>query len=174
MFVGAYWSNRKESKKSAAQRIVAFLAAAEACSDDLVAWYCKGQSPAEALRSPLLRESTSIARMLVQNRRDTDHETISDLGYRFVAWNGAEVSFSATIGCWNRNVRNAVVLNLGIAEHPDNVYQKLLEAMTRVFDPDHAVVTSNDHLRAAGATLPWEAGLLTYERGGAVQIHARP
>jgi hypothetical protein len=175
MFVGAYWSQRKESKESAAHRVAAFLKAIADCGDELMTWYSKGKSRSAALRTPIELEAESIASKLNPNRRDADRQPILDLGFRFSAWNGANASFSATIGSWNQHVRNAVVLDLG---HDDqqtaSFYRALIEEMVRAFEPDHAVVTSDDHIARAGGTMPWEAGVFTYTRGGTVQGHSMP
>ena len=67
---------------------------------------------------------------------------------------------------------NDVVLNLGDDDRlTDNSYRTIMEQMVRAFDPDHAVVTSHEYIGRAGATMPWEAGLFTYTRGGTVQQH---
>jgi hypothetical protein len=41
--------------------------------------------------------------------------------------------------------------------------------MVRHFDPDRAVATSHELLDRHGASRPWEAAWLSYERGGAIQ-----
>jgi hypothetical protein len=45
----------------------------------------------------------------------------------------------------------------------------MIEEIVRAFDPDHAVVTSHEHLRDVGATNPWDAGVLRYHRGGPIE-----
>jgi hypothetical protein len=106
------------------------------------------------------------------NRRDADHQPIPDLGYSLGTWNGRDVSFSATIGCWNEHVGNAVVLDLGAeTQIGESSYRRIVEAIVSAFDPDHAVVTSHELLARAGVTKPWEAGLFTYRRGGGIEQH---
>ena len=170
MYIGAYWSQRQESKESAAERVSAFLRALAGLGDDFTTWYSKGKSRAAALRSPIGLDAPSIARKLNSNRRDADRQPIPDLGFQFSAWNGAEASISATLG--NQHVRNAVVLDVEDAGgHAEHAYRAIMEQMVRVFDPDHAVVTSVECLERAGATMPWEVGLFTYARGGTVRQH---
>lgn len=172
MFIGAYWSERRESKESAAERIAAFLEALASCGDAFATWYSKGASRASALRSPMGLDATSLVSSLKPNRRDADRQPIPDLGYSLGAWNGGDVSFSATIGSWSEHVGNAVVLNLGAEkEIGQDLYQRIMEAVVRAFDPDHAVVTSHEHISRVGATRPWEAGLFTYHRGGRIERH---
>ena len=128
MFVGAYWSERKESKESSAHRVAAFLKAIADRGDELATWYLKGESRSAALRAPMEIEAESVARELHPNRRDADSQPIVDLGFCFSAWNGANASFSATIGSWNRHVRNAVVLDLGQGDqHTASFYRALME-----------------------------------------------
>lgn len=172
MFVGAYWSQRKESRESASARVATFLAALSNHGAEFSKWYGKGKSRDAALRSPLALDAASIARELRPNRRDTDRQPIPELGFGFAAWNGAKASFSAHVGIYSRHVRNAVVLSLGDGgSFSDESSRAVLEQMVRAFDPDHAVVTSNAHLAKAGVLNPWEAGKFTYHRGGDIEDH---
>lgn len=172
MFIGAYWSGRRESKESAAERLGAFLAVLASCGDAFATWYSKGTSRAAASRSPLNLDPASLVSNFKPNRRDADRLPIPDLGYSFGAWNGGDFSLSATMGSWNEHVGNAVVPNLGADSEFDQAsYQQIIEAAVRAFDPDHAVVTSHEHIRRAGATRPWEVGLFAYHRGGRIERH---
>jgi len=72
-------------------------------------------------------------------------------------------------------VGNSVVLKLGSEGRlSESAYRTIIEEIVRAFDPDHAVVTSHEYIARAGATMPWEAGIFTYTRGGTVQQHAMP
>jgi hypothetical protein len=173
MFVGAYWSQRKESKSSAAYRVASFLKAITGRGTEFETWYSKGKSRAAALRTYIELEAGAIARNFTPNRKDADRQTIPDLGFRFSAWNGASVSFSATMGSWSKFVHNAVVLDLGEDnQHSEEFYREIIEEMVRAFEPNHAVVTSDEFIGRADANMPWEAGLFTYSRGGTVQHHS--
>ncbi len=175
MFVGAYWLNRKESRSSASRRVVDFLIAIAGCHREFTTWYEKKRSRAAALQAPIELDAQTIASNLNPNRRDVDQEPIPDLGFRFAAWNGANASFSVTIGCWNQHLRNAAVLDLGADDRQtEDFYRVLIEEMVQAFNPDHAVVTSDDYIRKAGVIMPWEAGVFTYTRGGIVQQHSTP
>jgi hypothetical protein len=88
-------------------------------------------------------------------------------------WNGAHASIRVTIGAYNPHVINTAVLSFG-PEAGDVDREELKGAMNaaiRAFDPDQAVVTSNERMAQAGAKKPWEDGLFTYERGGTVKVH---
>ncbi len=173
MFIGAYWSQRSEPQESAAGRLAVFLEALASFGDDFATWYGKGVSRSLALRTPMKLDAASLVGNLRANRRDGDRMPIPDLGYSFGAWNGGDVSLSATIGSWNEHVGNAVVLNLGADTGIGrDSYQRVMEAAVRAFDPDHAVVTSHGLMSRAGATRPWEAGLFTYSRGGRIERHS--
>lgn len=172
MFVGAYWSQRRESMEAASARLASFLKALSEQRADLSKWYRKAGSRDAALRSVLTPDGASIVGELKPSRRDVDRQPIPELGFAFAAWNGAEASLSAQIGAWSPYVRNAVVLNLGSGVRlGEDSSRALLEALVRAFDPDHAVVTSHEHLAKAGVTNPWEAGLFTYQRGGRIEKH---
>lgn len=172
IFVGAYWSERMEPRETAGNRIASFLETMSALSEDLAQWFPKGKSRAAALRVPLDLGATAIAGSLSPNRLDSDRHPIPDLGFRFGAWNGTNVSLSVTIGAANRFVRNAVVLELDKdARRNESVYRSLIEGIIRAFDPEYAVVTSDAYIANAGAEMPWEAGLFTYERGAGLKQH---
>lgn len=172
MFVGAYWSQREESKEAAAARIVSFLKAISGHGEKFAAWYSKGRSRPAALQSPLPLDAASIASKLSVNRRDSDRQPILELGFRFSAWNGESATFSATVGSWNQNVRNSVVLDIGDSDSlSEDSCRAILEDMVRIFDPEHAVVTSDECLARVGATKPWEVGWFTYARGDGIRQH---
>lgn len=174
MFVGAYWSERAESRVSAARRVTAFLRAVSGCGVQFATWYSKAYSRSAALRTPIELEVGAIASKLSRNR-DMDRQPILQLGFSMSAWNGTNASFSATVGCWSQYVGNAVVLDLDDdGSLTMDIYRVLIEEMVRAFDPDHAVVACDDHMRRTGATVPWEAGVFTYTRGATVQQHSMP
>ncbi len=172
MFVGAYWSQREESKESATARVVAFLKVIGERFDEFTTWYSKARSRSAALQSPLVLDPTTVASKLKVNGRDTDGQPIPELGFDFSAWNGRNVSFSVSIGAYSQHVGNSAVLDIADDDELSrDVLRELLEEMIRAFEPEHAVITSDEHLARSGVTKPWEAGWLTYERGGSVQVH---
>jgi len=172
MFVAAYWSQRKESKESAADRIAAFLGALGSKEEGFATWYNQGRSREAALRSPLALDAASIATRLRANQRDVDRQPIPVLGFQFAAWNGSNASFMANVGSWSAHVMNSAVFDVGDDQRlGDDWYQAVLGDMVRVFDPDHAVVTSDRLLAERGASHPWEAGLFTFHRGGVIEAH---
>ncbi len=170
MFIGAYWSERKEPREDAAKRIAEFLTSITSCSEHFSKWFGTARSKAAALQLPIAVDSLSVASKLSVNRRDIDRQSIPDLGYSLAVWNGGDVSFSARVGVYNPYASNVVTLELGdsVALSPD-VLKKLLEEMIRAFDPDEGVVTDKKHMRQMGLSKPWEAGWFTYERGGEVK-----
>lgn len=172
MFIGAYWSEREESKEAAARRISQYLVAIGKQFDDFATWYNLGNSRAEALRSPVSVNAESIASNLSVNRRDSDRQPIPELGFQFSAWNGKNVSFSADIGSYSQYVINSVVLDSDALEL--KMSRTLLDEIIRAFDPEHAVFASDEHLAQTGAEKPWHTGWLTYERGETVRQHKLP
>ena len=172
MFVGAYWSQRKEPKEAAAARIAAFLQHIGERFEHFARWYNQARSRAAALRSPVAIDAATIASKL-GNHRDDDRRPVPDLGFRFSAWNGKDASISVSIGAYTPYVGNRVVLDVdGDGGLSEDSYRAILEEMVRVFDPDHAVVTSHEILARSGATKPWEAGLFTYARGAGIRQHS--
>lgn len=172
MFVGGYWSQREESKESAAARVAGFLAGLSSHGAEFCTWYRKGKGRAAARRVVLGLEPTSISGEFKQNHRDTDRKPIPELGYYFAAWNGEKVSFSAALGGWSPHVRNSVVLCLGgDNDLGEDTYRAILELLVRLFEPEHGVVTSNEYLDRIGVVNPWDAGMFTYVHGGIVEQH---
>ena len=73
-----------------------------------------------------------------------------------------------------RVLNNVVVIFGSLATTPTQEQQEaILEAMIRLLDPDHAVATSHEVLDRAGVERPWEAGWLTYQRGGDLHYHSQ-
>lgn len=157
MFVGAYWSVRDESKEQAATRIGRFLAAIAPADERLRTWFRKGESRSEA-NTPLEIGSALVA--------------VPPVGFSLAAWNGGDVSFTVAIGSTNSRAGNSAVVSFGPKADVSCVrWEPILTAAIDAFDPDHAVVTSNALLDRVRAQRPWEAGLITYARGGVLTAH---
>lgn len=175
MFVGAYWSQREESREAAGERIVVFLKAIGGHSQEFASWFGKARSRSAAFRSPLMLDQETVASKLRVNRRDADRKPIPELGFEFSVWNGKDTSFSAAIGAFSRHVDNSAVLDIGGDNELDReTYRALLEEAVRAFEPEHAVVTSHDHLAQTGAQHPWEAGWFTYGQAEGLREHSYP
>ena len=173
MFVGAYWSQRKETREQVAVRIARFLEAIASKNKSLSTWLLKGRTKAQG-RTELPLDPVSIGRALAVNRRDLGGEPIPEVGFNLSIWNGADVSLAATIGSFDSYVRNSVVLSFG--DDKDRLaeadWRSLLGAAITAFDPEHGVVTSSQHLARASAKNAWDAGWFTYERGEGIREHA--
>ncbi|MCG8421216.1 MAG: hypothetical protein MJE77_25120 [Proteobacteria bacterium] len=171
MFVGAYWSQRQESREESAKRIVLCLSLLKSQSELFAEWFMKARTKAAAFENPLSIDLDTVASTLRVDRRDVGGEAMPELGFSLSVWNGKNASFTATVGVYSPYVRNAVLLSFD--ESPTTFsaddWKALLEAMIRAFEPDHAVVTSHEHLDRVGAEAPWESGWFTYQRGGEIQ-----
>ena len=172
MFVGAYWSQRRESRENAANRISRFLQRVSCSEPEMARWFLKGRTRAAAV-VPLGLSPAEIAPKLRVNRRDVGGSVINELGFGCRIWNGIDTSFAATIGAFSAAVSNSAVLSLSkpLQARKREYWRDLLDAFIEEFDPDHAVVTDFDVLRSANAQEPWQAGLFTFERGGAPMVH---
>ena len=170
MFVGAYWPQRKESREQVAARIARFLSEVGSTTEWLSKWYVKARSAASA-RTPLATDTTSVANELKANRRDIGGDVMSELGFNIGVWNGDSASLAATIGAYSSSIQNSVVLSIEDEQPPlrREDWRDLLRAAINAFNPEHAVVTSNERLKHTGATNPWEAGWLMYQRGGEIE-----
>lgn len=168
MFVGGYWAQRKESRERVSARLTSFLGRLGEVADELSTWYPKDGGEASKVGVPIIITQSSIAVALELNRRDVGQQPIVDLGFRVNAWNGASASLSATLGCWNPSVRNAVVLDLRAWKLTDARCRTMLDIVVGEFDPDHAVVADDAHLAKPGIAHPWDAGQLVYYRGAGI------
>ena len=115
-----------------------------------------------------------MASKLKVNRRDVGGDVISELGFSLAVWNGAEASLDITIGAFSPYILNSAVLSFrdAAATRSPIDCRPLMDAAIDAFDPEQAVVTSNELLMRTNAKEPWDAGWLTYSRGGEVVEHA--
>jgi hypothetical protein len=135
-------------------------------------WFLKDSTPVSA-RTRVRTDPASIAEALSTNRRDVDDSVIPELGYRLSIWNGADVSFEATIGASNARVGNAAVLSIvdGVVTLNGEQWRALLEAAVSAFEPDHGVVASQKQLLASDDPNPWALGWFTYDSIGGIRQH---
>ena len=173
ILVGAYWAERSESKEQAAERIVRFLRLLNSRGSQFQQWFSKGGSKASA-RAALSPDVVAVTSVMEANRRDTDGGEIAELGFNLAIWNGASVSFEATIGSFSPHVSNSALLTVanGAPSLGSLEWKSIIEAAIQAFDPQHAVVTSHEHLSNPSVVHPWEIGWFTYERGGELRQHS--
>ena len=165
MIVGAYWGQRVESRDSAAQRIVAFLAAVSSCGSRSITWYEQSYSRSRALQKAIPLELSVVSRLLRQSR-NMERAVIRELGFSFSAWNGDDMSFSAAIGCWSPRVSNVAVLTIERdRNHPAKFFRCVVEQAVLAFDPGHAVVTNSDRMLQARGDTRSVDGVFTYAKG---------
>jgi hypothetical protein len=170
LFVGAYWSARTETHEEAAARVADFLRQLSTYKP-FSAWFPKAKAKAEANVS-VAPTKEGVAAHLRGGRRDTG-EPMPEVGFSLGLWNGAHASLRVTIAASSPHVLNAAVISFGpeAGEMDRAELEGALNAAIRAFEPDHAVVTSNERMARAGATKPWEDGIFTYERGSTVKVH---
>jgi Immunity protein 52 len=173
VFMGAYWGCREETRHECARRIVDFLASI-ASQECYSAWYPKTWRK-RAAADPLELSVEAMAAALRVQGRDIGGGLIPELGYSLGVWNGRDddsASFMATCGAFSRYVTNAVVLTLGQRDPPQGraggvPFFEILQNMVSAFDPDDAVLTSNEFIERSGFRTPAEAGgWIVYRRGG--------
>lgn len=178
VFVGAYWSARESSREEAAAKIGELLRRISSCKT-FSSWFLRAKN-AEETHMRVDASSEWIALRLDQNTNDVTNQPIHELGFSFVIYNSAEDQWQAAaslrirIGSTSPHVPNVAVVSFG-AKSAEAISRAELEMLLRasidVFDPDHAVITSHERLERAGAKEPWEAGLVTYDRGGPIKGH---
>lgn len=163
MFVGVYWSDRKESRTAVASRLVMFLKEIGK-NEGFAKWY-----EADGSHAPFSIDVVTIAEGLEMNHDDADGICISELGYDlWLSTSGSPdggALLSAHVGSHSAGDWNSVLLRLGSTPITKDVGRDLLQCMIRAFDPDQGAVTSNQILDQAGAEDPLDAGWFIYRRG---------
>lgn len=172
-FIGAYWSARRETKAECAARCATLLARLSS-EAEFSQWFVKGRTLKKALALSLPSTPEGIEHLLMTNNRDTDRTPIVELGYDLDVWNGnlkQPASLSINCGVFSSLVYNNALLNLPILEELENFhlesFQKLLNVMVEVWDPDHAVATSLQLLAESNGAMPWECDSWFKYRKGA-------
>lgn len=160
-FVGAYWSQRKESRSECAARVVKLL-------DDisfepsLQTWFLKAKSEKQAKASRIDKSASAIESLLQTNDRDTDGEPIPDLGFSFSVWNGdrvGSVSLDVHCGAYSKFAGNYALLKFSartIADEDRVRFESLLKIFVSVWEPDNAIVSSTEDLAGAPGKKPWD------------------
>ncbi len=163
-YLGAYWSNRKESAKECADRLLLFLEALTQCDDCLAHWFGLGRSKKDALRKRVdVANRDQLLRLVNRgrNRADADGSVIEDLGFQFGLWNGADDdhSIGLSIGCggYAPRIPNSVVIDfprdLGPLKDADKT-RAVLTAVAQAWEPEWAGVQSDE----ATESRPFETG----------------
>ena len=130
----------------------------------LMSWYQKGYSKAGALKRQVNVGAEDINSLLATNNRDVDGSVIPELGFSIGLWNGNDqfsASFRSTCGAYNSFVNNSAVLELPHEGEPLVSHKQirgLFIDLIAAFDPDSAVVTSDEYIDHVGGGKPWEAG----------------
>lgn len=178
MFIGAYWDARQETLLQSAERIALALQSLAIVDERFTDWFAKGSKRKSAASDRVDTKTDAIASVLRTNNRDVDGSAIAELGFNVGLWNGVDsfpCSFSGTCGGYSNFVKNSAVLQLPnegkILESLDEgSLRQMLAGMVSAFDPDAAVLTSNDYLDQMGGGPPWDAGgWLIYRRESGIE-----
>lgn len=175
VFVGAYWSARKESRLECARRAAKFLSS---ISDwpILSRWYFQAYSRKAATKP--IEVSVEKIEEYLEEHRDDDRKVMEDLGFSLSGWNGNDeysASFSIDCGSFSKFVDNSVVIFLPIQEPPANdeeieSFSRLLGKFVEAWDPDVATVSSHEFRDRTGGGPLDKGGWLTYRRGKGIEI----
>jgi hypothetical protein len=174
-FIGAYWSQRKETRFECAQRLANFLAAVS--TEPLLGiWFLpiKSKSRKQTKPLPIETNAAAIEALLRTNNRDIDGTPIPELGFSISIWNGELVdplSLSVRCGGYSKFVKNSAVLQFPACEIENSPteldrLESLLKLFVSVWDPDRAVLSSVEELaRSPGKTASDMDGLVAYREG---------
>jgi hypothetical protein len=173
MYLGSYWARRPESREQAALRLTSFIAELYKASEHFASWFPKGRTRKDALRRVMRIEASEIAMELTVNRKDVGNSPIPELGYSLSIWNGQNADLGVTIGSDSAYVGNSVVLSLEPGASnilSDEAWHRLVERSIAIFDPDDAVIVS-DNMQTRFAIGRWDAAWLTYQRAAGIEVH---
>lgn len=142
-YVGAYWKARQETRDQCARRVSEFMIAAASIDDSLKEWFLKGARKESRKKADISKEG--ISRLMRTNNRDSTGVPIIDLGLNIAVWNGENASFSATIGSFSPWIENVALLEFrGECALKESQWRRLIKAAVDSFQPDSALIASND------------------------------
>lgn len=175
-FLGAYWSARKESSETCAERISGFLRGVGQIDERCAHWFVAGRSRRKALTVEVRIDRDFVERSLLATRDARLPESLREsLGFTFSIWNGAStdtrsISILFRCGVFADNIGNSVVLSCAaecdlLADYERA--QRAMIAVVRSFEPEWAVV-STTAIAQFVSTFPNapRPGLLTFVRKG--------
>jgi hypothetical protein len=154
LFLGAYWKVRKESRMECATRLSNYLRAIGSVESLFQKWFQKASRRPDATNAADL-SIEGLHALLKTNDRDVGGEPIVELGFNLSLWNGANASFSAVVGAFSPYIENSIVLSFrGDGPFEGETWRRLIEKAVEAFDPDSAVVTSDDYIASHGGGAP--------------------
>jgi len=149
-YLGAYWRPQEESVASCAEKLLAFLRTIVTIDTMFENWFETGWSKREALTKRIDVNQKALELLLSTNND-------KELGHQIGIWNGESddsrsCGISVRCGCSNQYLHNSLIINLPYGTDVANkilTYKVLLQLMKATVDswePDWAVIMSNDQL----------------------------
>jgi len=173
-FIAAYWKDRPETRSGCAARYANLIVSLRKYPD-LECWFFKLKSAKQA-PEPVPVEAKELERYLRTNNRDTDGASIPELGFTLSIWNGKDdgsaASLSIKCGGYDSPSSNWVLLDMPGRREPVHAnleeYRSLLRDVIDHFDPDEAVLTSEERMgKYSKEAWPYN-GYLNYKKSGQI------
>ena len=151
VFVGVYWSARREDLLQCTSRLESHFATLAKASEHLFHWY-RGGHRRPTLGALVNTGAQEVLADLLQrgvNRKDSDRQIMPELGFRVGLWNGGAGGLSAgtsvTCGLYSKskNLLNVANLNIEAEEHAapsPAVMIDLLQGLIEVWGPESGKV----------------------------------
>jgi hypothetical protein len=163
-YAGAYWGPRRESPEDCARRTATFLTLLAGCDPFLAHWYKPTRSLKDARKYPLMPpDQPTLAELFRRGvNRERGGPVIEQLGFTFWFGNGGVRGDSAELritgGDYSGANPNSCVMALPrkgpnverIITAP--VLTEVMRSMALAWDPDWAVVTTDDYRRLMSET----------------------
>lgn len=153
-FVGAYWGPRKETALECARRAELFFHLLSRCDPALSQWFHSGRgAPRDLPGWPVQPEIEHLEKFLLKTRRRTDvgKKVIDDMGFGSILWNAGEPPAYIHLGCGSYSRGGNMCLLYPPKAGPVQerllhapIVAEILTSMVKAWDPDFAVVTSDD------------------------------
>ena len=150
LFLGGYWSRRRESIEECTARLLRCLLDLAVLDPLLSSWFHL-QRRRSSPRVPLIVNEEALETELLKgrHRRDTDRTVMEDLGFGIRVWSGDldnTVGFSASCGLYTdvKDLVNSVILNYPLLSrgsqslYSRRVSQALFSVVVQTWDVDWA------------------------------------
>jgi hypothetical protein len=174
-YVGTYWGPRQETALECARRAELFFQLLSKCDPSFTQWYRRGRgAPRELPGHPVRLDVQEWEQLFLRGRNRTDlgKKVIEDLGFNQMVWNAKKESSYVDIRCGKYSPWGGPNVCLLHPPSEGSVRERLLRApvlsevltsMATAWDPDFAMVTSNEMVDLVKKR-KWEVrvGWLTY------------
>lgn len=162
VFLGVYWSARRESLETACERSRAFVGLVESVSPGLSQWYHLQKGKSAPLKAADTHNSDSLRSLLLggQIKADMPRELMPELGWGFKLWNGVmdealAAQMSVRTGMYARKLTNSAYISFGSAEPNVETLTQHLQRMCALWRADEGRLEIDNQIVVAFKPSLW-------------------